>query len=395
MRVLHTADFHAGKTLRGYDRTPEIHDALQEIAGLARSEKVDAVLVAGDLFDGVNPSAGAEAAVFEFFLRLKEQGIPSVVIAGNHDSASRLHSLSGLLNWVGAGVVAQPSSDISQVVRRLETASGPLVVGALPYFSERRVVKAAELWGADPSEWKQKYREGLEKFLRMLGSQFTPSAVNMLMLHATFDGAVASGSDRGVKFDQEHHYTLGTQQLPPSANYVALGHVHKPQTMSVSPLTAYSGSIIQLDFGEGGEKKQVNLIEAQAGRPTQLHALPLVSGKELRTWRVEAEHWQRGLGDLQGFAGLAKVVVRAPAGTAIVGIKDQIIAAHPQVIAVELQATRGEDELPPLREERSTQNLEQLFESYFVQKHGRQNAEVLAAFRQTDQQVRLERGENL
>ena len=85
MRVLHTADFHAGRLLRGYDRTPEIHDALTEIAGLAKTERADAVLVSGDLFDTGNPSADAEAAVFDFFLKLRDAGIPGIVIAGNHD----------------------------------------------------------------------------------------------------------------------------------------------------------------------------------------------------------------------------------------------------------------------------------------------------------------------
>ena len=77
MRVLHTADFHAGRNLRGYDRTPEIREALTEIAGLARSEKVDAVLVAGDLFDTVNPPADAEAAIFAFFLPCATPGFPA------------------------------------------------------------------------------------------------------------------------------------------------------------------------------------------------------------------------------------------------------------------------------------------------------------------------------
>ena len=110
MRVLHTADFHAGRLLRGYDRTPEIHDALTEIAALAQSERADAVLVAGDLFDTGNPSADAEQAVFDFFLRLRDAGLPGIVIAGNHDSAARLASVAGLLGWVGIQAVAQPTA---------------------------------------------------------------------------------------------------------------------------------------------------------------------------------------------------------------------------------------------------------------------------------------------
>lgn len=165
MRVLHTADFHAGRNLRGFDRTPEIHAALTEIAGLARSEKADAVLVSGDLFDTGNPSADAEAAVFDFFLRLRDAGIPGIIIAGNHDSAARLDSVTGLLGWVGIQAVAQPSSNPQDMVRTIETKGGEtLTVGALPYLSERRLVKAADVMGGDTGAWRQKYREGMGFF---------------------------------------------------------------------------------------------------------------------------------------------------------------------------------------------------------------------------------------
>ena len=97
MRILHTADWHAGRVLRGVDRTPEIAQALGEILEIAQSERVDLILVAGDLFDTPNPSADAERAVYEFFLRSGQLGIPSVVIAGNHDSPQRLESVAGLL----------------------------------------------------------------------------------------------------------------------------------------------------------------------------------------------------------------------------------------------------------------------------------------------------------
>jgi DNA repair protein SbcD/Mre11 len=132
MRLLHTADWHAGRNLRGLDRTPEIRDALKEILGIAVSEKVDAVLVAGDVFDTPNPSAEAEAAVYDFFLELGAKGIPSVVIAGNHDSAHRLESVAGLLSRVRAHVLGQVRADLQAV--RLELEAGPLTVliGASP-----------------------------------------------------------------------------------------------------------------------------------------------------------------------------------------------------------------------------------------------------------------------
>ncbi len=392
MRVLHTADFHAGRNLRGYDRTPEIREALTEIAGLARSEKVDAVLVAGDLFDTVNPPADAEAAIFAFFLSLRDAGIPSIVIAGNHDSASRLGGLSGLLGWVGVQVVAQPSADPRRMVRTLETRSGEkLVVGALPYLSERRLVKAADVLGADVGQWRQKYREGMNFFLQQLAQGFEVGAVNMLMLHATLDGAVASGSDRGMLFDLTNAYTVSPLQLPAAAQYAALGHVHKPQQLGASPLACYPGSIIQLDFGEGGEKKQVNLVEVEAGRPARVHAVPLVSGKELKTLRADLSTLDARLAALEGFGGLLKVVVRAPSGTALPGLKDRVLRQFPNTLGVELETPK--DEAGVQAGSREGLSLEQLYERYHQEKRGELPPALRGVFRETNLAVREAAGE--
>ncbi|AWN23696.1 exonuclease sbcCD subunit D [Deinococcus irradiatisoli] len=394
MRVLHTADFHAGRNLRGFDRTPEIREALSEIAGLARSERADAVLVSGDLFDSVNPPADAEAAIFAFFLALRDAGIPSIVIAGNHDSASRLNGLSGLLGWVGVQVVAQPSADPRQMVKALETRSGEkLVVGALPYLSERRLVKAADVLGADVGAWRQKYREGMNFFLQQLARGFEPGAVNMLMLHATLDGAVASGSDRGMQFDLTNAYTVSPLQLPAGAQYAALGHVHKPQQLGSSPLTCYPGSIIQLDFGEGGEKKQVNLVEVEAGRPARVHALPLVSGKELKTVRADLDTLDARLAALEGFGGLLKVVVRAPSGTALPGLKDRVLRQFPNTLGVELETLA--DEAAAQTESREGLTLHQLYERYHLEKRGELSPALREAFFETDLAVREAAGEGV
>lgn len=388
MRVLHTADFHAGRNLRGFDRTPEIHDALREIAALARTERADAVLVSGDLFDTANPSAEAEHAVFDFFLSLRDAGIPGVVIAGNHDSAARLGSVTGLLGWVGIQVVAQAGTP-AQMVRHVETNAGQtLTVGALPYLSERRLVKAGDMLGGDVGAWRQKYREGMGFFIRKLGEGFGPGHVNMLMMHATMDGSVPSGSERTLQFDLTNGYTLSGLQLPAGAQYVALGHIHKPQTVSDTPLACYPGSVIQLDFGEGGERKQVNLVEVEPGRPARVHDLPLSSGRELRTLRVDLEHVEARLSALKGYEGLLKVVVRAPAGTALPGLKDRVLKLMPNTLAVDLEAQQEDLLIPELR--REGLSLMDLYERYWRERRGELPDDLRSAFREADEAARTE-----
>ncbi len=386
MRVLHTADFHAGRNLRGLDRTPEVRAALNEIASMAVSERADAVLVAGDLFDTVNPSADAEDAVYSFFLRLRELGIPSVVIAGNHDSASRLAGLAPLLTHVGAHLVAQVSLNPTDMLREVTARDGTrLRVGALPYLSERRLVKAADLLEGELGQWRQRYRDGLGFFLKQLSNGFTADAVNMLMLHATMEGSAPSGSERTFTFDITNSYTLSAQQLPAGAQYVALGHIHKPQQASEAPLAYYPGSVIQLDFGEAGEAKGVNLVEVEPGRLARVHRLPLSAGHALKVVRADLHDLDGKLQAVADFAGRVKVVVRVPGGTAMPGLKDRVLRALPNTLAVEIEAGEGGEATAASKRDGLT--LEQLFERYHMEKRGELSPALRAAFREADREA--------
>ena len=320
MRLLHTADWHAGRTLRGFERTSEIRAALIEIAALAKSEKVDAVLVAGDVYDMPNPNAEAESAVYDFFLTLGAVGIPSVVIAGNHDNPQRLESVAGLLSKVKVSLLGTVRPDLKAVT--LELQAGSLVVAGLPFLSERRLVKAADLLKApDVGEWRQKYRDGMRFFVNHICQGFRADAVNILMLHTTLDGGLLSNSE--YSFHVSNSYSLDPQSFPSSAQYVALGHLHKPQELGSAPPVQYSGSIIQLDFGEAGEQKRVNLIEVSPGKPAKIQHIPLSSGKTLKNIRTDLDGLERKLEELKGFTGHAKLVIQLE--QPMQGLKDRIL----------------------------------------------------------------------
>ncbi|AFZ68920.1 exonuclease SbcCD subunit D [Deinococcus peraridilitoris] len=391
MRLLHTADFHAGRTLRGFDRTPEIRAALTEVADLAKSERADAVLVAGDLFDSVNPSAEAESAIYDFFLRLRELEIPSVAIAGNHDSANRLAGLSGLLGWVGVHLVAQMPASPQAAVRTITAKNGTdLVVAAFPFLSERRLVKYADVLGGDVGAWRQKYREGMGFFMGQFERSFRANAVNTLMLHATVEGSAPSGSERTFLFDLTNAYTVSPQQFPTSAQYVALGHVHKPQQPSEAPPAYYPGSLIQLDFGEAGERKGVNLVEVEPGRPAKVHFLPLSAGKPLKVVKSDLDDLDRKLAAVADFPGLLKVVVQVPGGATMPGLKDRVLRLLPQTLAIETEAV-GEA-APASVERRDGLTPLQLFERYYRERRGVETlpSNLKAAFEEADRLAREE-----
>lgn len=362
MRILHTADWHAGRTLRGADRTPEIAGALRELAGVARSERVDLVLVGGDLFDGPNPPADAEAAVYDFFLELGAAGIPSVAIAGNHDSAQRLESVAGLLKRVKVAALGRVASDASAV--EVPTASGQTaVVAALPFLSERRLVKAATLLDGDVGAWRQKYREGMAFFVERLARSFRADTVNLMMLHTTVDGGKLSNSE--FQFYVTNSYSISAESLPSSAQYVALGHLHRPQRLRDAPPVEYAGSVVQLDFGEAGEQKSARLVEVSPGAPARVHPVLISSGKPLRNVRVDVDGLERRLEELRAFPGYLKVCVKLD--TPLPGLKDRVIAMLPQALAVEVDL--GEPDVPAPA---AAQNLTPLesFERYYLERRG-------------------------
>ena len=128
MRFLHTGDWHVGRCIRGRSRTEEFADALTEVVGIAQQEGVDAVLLAGDIYDHRTPSPESDGLVFEALVRLYEAGIPVVAIAGNHDSALRLEAMAKLLRAIDVHAVpkvAPPDrgSAVGQKFRRYSSRS--------------------------------------------------------------------------------------------------------------------------------------------------------------------------------------------------------------------------------------------------------------------------------
>ena len=335
MKILHTADWHAGRVLHGQPRTPEIRDALREIAELARTEAVDLVLVAGDLYDTRNPGAEAETAVYEFFKTLGDAHIPSVVIAGNHDAPGRLEAASGLLGLAGVYVVGEPKVAQQGGVFTLHLGGETARIAALPFVSERRIVKVHELLGSDPGAWREGYREGMRKLINNLTGSFKNDTVNLLMMHTTTEGAQLAHSE--YKFHSADAYVLAPDLFPEACNYVALGHIHMPQRVQGLPENAgrYAGSIVQLDFGEQGDTKYVYLLEAQAGKPTRIlkeHAVR--AGKRLKRVTLTRDDLDRKLSELDwdGWLKLSLKLERPDPG-----LKDRLKRDYPNLLVVDQQ----------------------------------------------------------
>lgn len=377
MKFLHTGDWHVGKTLRGRHRDDEYAAALAEVLDIARREQVDCLLVAGDVFDSAAPSAEAERLVYDFFCELWGAGIPTVVIAGNHDHPRRLAAVSALLEVVAVHVRGEPRLPEAGGVVEVASRDGreTALVATLPWVPERRVVAFDDLLQSEEEPFKQ-YADRTAKMLDYLSRPFRADTVNIVLAHVLIDGAVIGpgGGERPLHLGQA--YAISAERLPATAQYIALGHVHRPQKVVTAAPTHYAGSLLQLDFGEREQAKSVVLAEVHPGVPAQVQLVPLSAGRELRDVSGTLAELQ-ALADDVGDAFL-RVFVRAD-GTAA-NLAEDVREILPN--AVDVRCIRP-DERPGERQQTLlAMGPEELFATFYQQRHGHDPSQaVLVLFR--------------
>jgi exonuclease SbcD len=333
MRFLHTSDWHVGKTLKARSRHDEHAAVLSEILDIARREKVDAVLVTGDVFDSSAPPPDAERLVYDFLSELCGARIPAVIIGGNHDHPRRLLAIREILQRLDIHVRPEPArpeaGGVIQLTRGGETAQ----IAALPFVSAGKVTDAARLLDAEEGRY-QDYAERIGAMADALSRSFTPQTVNLFLAHVYVDGSVPCGSEREIHIAKP--YAVPAQRFPSTAHYVALGHLHRPQEIPAAAPTYYAGSPLQLDFGEEGQQKRVLIIDARPGRPAELTSIPLRSGRELRSitgTMQELEAQAGAFGD-----DLLRVTILLDAPTP--GIADRVRELLPNALHIHVDVPR-------------------------------------------------------
>jgi exonuclease SbcD len=351
---------------------------LDEVVEIAVEERVDAVLLAGDVYEHRVPAPEADAIVFEAFLRLRDAGVRVVAIPGNHDSDRRLDALGKLLRPIGVdvaprvarpedgGIVVVPSRDGSEVAE----------VACVPFVPERRFGDAARLFDATEA-WYQSYAQGMGELLAAMARGFTPGRIPIVLAHLFTDGALVTpgGGERELTIGIA--YAVPPSRIPGQVAYVALGHVHLPQAVRGSPApTRYAGSLLQLDFGEAGQRKSVAIVEASAGRPAKVREVPLSTGRPLRDLRgtldeVVAQGAEAGDAWLRVF-----VATEGP----VPGIADRVRDELPNALDVHLVYDRA-DAGEPGGEPLSSLHPRDQFVAYHLAHHGVEPAaELLEAF---------------
>ncbi len=276
MRILHTADWHIGQTLSGFPRDAEHRAFLDHLGSLIVDHQVDALLIAGDVFDGINPSGEAQRMLYEAlasYVRLKP-GLTVVMIAGNHDPAARLEAPQAVLRALGVHVVGRMHDDITRHLIPLTDATGQVRahVLAIPFL------RAADLPGLTMAA--ETGPEGaVVVAVRALHAMLTAAAVQVAqglpliaMGHLTCTGAEQSqGAERPIRIGGED--AVPPDVYPAALAYVALGHLHKPQSLDGGRVR-YAGSPFPLSASEIPYDHGVTLIEVDGQTLTHRH-IPL------------------------------------------------------------------------------------------------------------------------
>jgi exonuclease SbcD len=284
VRLLHTADWHVGKSLKGVSRLDEQEQVLREIVAIVREHEVDAVLVAGDLYDSAAPSAAAQRLVVRTLTALAGTGAEVVVIAGNHDHAATVDAYAPFARAAGITMVgAVRTAESGGVVEFRARGGERATVAVLPFLSQRYAVRAAELVANSPAENTGAYDEQVRGVLRSLTAGFRTDAVNLVMAHLTVLGGTFGGGERAAQSIFE--YSVPAAVFPPDSHYVALGHLHRRQALAAPVPVHYPGAPLAVDFGEQDNTNVVLLVEATPSTPARVTEIPVTAGRRLRTVR--------------------------------------------------------------------------------------------------------------
>lgn len=285
MKILHTSDWHIGKTLYNRKRHDEFKAFFSWLLKTIEQEQVDVLLVAGDIFDTSTPGNRAQQIYYRFLHHVAASVCRHVVIiAGNHDSPSFLSAPGELLKTLDVHVIGSISGNPADEVLILRDTEGntELIVCAVPHLRDRdiRTVEAGE----SVEDKSRKLIEGIRShyaevvnIARQQRAALSPSIPIIAMGHLFVAGGQTIEGDgvRELYIGSLAHVPAGI--FPLDIDYLALGHLHVPQRVNNSPVMRYSGSPLPIGFGEANQEKSVCLIEFDQQIPTTNPTIRLIN----------------------------------------------------------------------------------------------------------------------
>jgi len=399
MKILHTADWHLGKRLDNFSRFEEQVKVMDEICTIADSENVDAVIVAGDLFDAFNPPAEAQDLLYKTLKRLAKNGKRLVIaIAGNHDSPDRINAPDHLARECGIIFVGLPNAEIPSFelesgLKVLQSSAGflelklplqdaPLRLILTPYANEIRLKK--HLGFEDKAT---EMNDLLKESWQTIATNYCDNqGVNILITHLYM---LKKGAEILEEPDGEKPLNIGnsaaiyTENIPEQIQYTALGHLHRFQNIgNAKKPVIYPSSPLGYSFGEAGQQKFVVILDIEPGGKVSFEGKKLNSGRQLHrkkfddipttiAWLKENPY------SLVELSILSDEYMKAADLKMIYENHDGIMNVIP---VLKNSVAQSNDNLKNADLELNTKEL---FEQYFVFKNGQKpNEEILQLFQE-------------
>jgi DNA repair protein SbcD/Mre11 len=279
MRLLHTADWHLGQKFLSMSRDEEQQKALLWLIDTIKTEKIDVLVVSGDIFDVNNPPISAEQIYYDFLVRLRETDCQHVIIiGGNHDLPSRLNAPAGLLKALNVHVIGAATEPISEqiIVLRNNKKEVMGIVAAVPFLRDKDF--KISISGENIEQRTQRIKDGIYAHYQAVTNLLTDEKGTFYALlkdkenrpplittgHLYAKGA--SASEEQTKIYIGNLENIAAEQFPDIYDYVALGHIHRPQIVGKKKHIRYSGSLIHLSFSEREDEKIVLIADFENGK---------------------------------------------------------------------------------------------------------------------------------
>ncbi|MGM0932701.1 MAG: exonuclease SbcCD subunit D C-terminal domain-containing protein [Bacteroidota bacterium] len=266
MKILHTADWHIGKKLHKHELSEDFELFIVWLCDFIEKEAVDVLLISGDVFDLANPSSEARKQYYRALMRLRKLDCKLVITGGNHDSPAMLDAPQEILRELEMHVIGGLPENMEELLIPIknEKEETELVIAALPYLRDADLRSAAD--GQTYEDRLEAIRAGIQQCFENaadLCRKNYPGIPTIAMGHLFAAGAETSESEREIQIG--NLAAFNANQFGDYFNYIALGHIHKPQKLNSSIPTYYSGSPLPLSFSERKDNKRVLLLNTENG----------------------------------------------------------------------------------------------------------------------------------
>lgn len=286
MKFLHTADWHLGRRLHGQDLAAEHDAALDAILSLIREHGIDALVHAGDVFDTGTPPQSALRQYYSFLTRAVQAGCGTIIITGgNHDSPAALNAPRDLLEAMNIHVVGGATENIDDEVIAIKNTSGEKLgyCCAVPFLRDKDL--RYSLPGESDAERSQRLVAGIrEHYEKVVSAAQTLNTEGLPLIatgHLFAQGGITGDLDNKEQIHVGNLGQIGADAFPEALVYVALGHLHRPQTVGKQERVRYSGSPVALDFSERDDAKQVVIVECLPTSPASIEIVTLPTFRRL------------------------------------------------------------------------------------------------------------------